>query len=247
MSNYRTPHWVMMLRVLRPTWGLILILVLLMGWPIGLPLLIVAAVVFGMMMVIGGIVKFFGWVQFGDDPDYQRARASGWHPYFDLLPPGINNDSLAVRIGGIPEPQTEFVPPEDWLRQCQRCGARNQSCSPECWHCKATFIEPNTVVDDTLPRNMDCPCCGKFIVEKRYGDFDRGVVCPFCRENVITAPDQQIHPTPQSPQVRTFNCTSCGKSLRELVPGTWETGVTCCYCGALNMNRYTLPLNPSCN
>lgn len=50
----------------------------------------------GMRMVIGSIVKLLGWIEFGDDPDYQKARASGWHPYFDLLPPEINNDSVAV-------------------------------------------------------------------------------------------------------------------------------------------------------
>ena len=125
---------------------------------------------------VGSIVKFFGWVEFGDDPDYQRARASGWHPYFDLLPPGINNDSLAVRVGGLPEPQTDFVPPEDWLRQCQRCGARNQSGSPGCWHCKATFI-PNKVAG---LRIFDCSSCGKPLTELVPGTLESGVSCCYC-------------------------------------------------------------------
>lgn len=65
------------------------------------------------MLGISLIIQFLGFVLFGTNAEYQKARKRGWHPYWDQIPPPFNNDSYAVRLGGIPEPKTSFVPPED--------------------------------------------------------------------------------------------------------------------------------------
>ena len=73
---------------------------------------------------------------------YQQFRKTGGDPYFDLtLPEGINNDSWAVQCGGKPEPKTEFVPPHEWLCQCNAYGARNLAAYRPCWHCGSNLAK----------------------------------------------------------------------------------------------------------
>ena len=99
-------------------------------------LFLVVGVVAAMMIGFSLILRFIGWLCYGNDPDYRQFRKSGGDPYFDLaLPEGINNDSWAVRCGGKPEPRTSFVPPLNWLTQCNACGAGNLAAQGACWHC----------------------------------------------------------------------------------------------------------------
>jgi hypothetical protein len=127
----------MILRVARVPWMVIFLGCLVCGFVPGLNILvIVVGTVAGMMWLFSGICRLFGFLFLRNDPHYQEFRRRKGDPYFDLtLPRGINNDSLAVRWGGKPEPQTEFVPPQSWLWQCNNCGARNRDDQGKCWHC----------------------------------------------------------------------------------------------------------------
>lgn len=135
--SYRTPRWLMILRVARVPWMVIFLGCIAFGVVPGLNILaIVVGAVAAMMWLFSGICRLFGALFLRNDPDYQEFRRRGGDPYFDLtLPEGVNNDSLAVRWGGRPEPQTDFVPPQSWLWQCNNCGARNQEPQGACWHC----------------------------------------------------------------------------------------------------------------
>ena len=136
----RTPKTLMILRVAKLPWMIILWIGMLGGVIPGFGVLfLVVAVVAAMMIAFSLILRFFGWAVHGNDPGYQQFRESGGDPYFDLtLPPGINNDSWAVRCGGKPEPPG-FVPPQDWLWQCNACGARNEAPQGACWHCGSSL------------------------------------------------------------------------------------------------------------
>jgi hypothetical protein len=125
----------MILRVAQVPWMTILFLGILGGMVPGIGVLcLVVAVVAAMMIGFSLILRFVGWLCCRNDPEYQKFRKLGGDPYFDVLPEGVNNDSWAVRIGGKPEPPG-FVPPQDWLWQCNACGARNQAPQGACWHC----------------------------------------------------------------------------------------------------------------
>jgi len=145
----------------------ICILVGLSFWYLLVPIIVVAALVWG----IRAIVAFFGNLMYGDTPDYQQFRESGGDPYFGLLPPPFNTDDLAVRAGGLPEPEG-WRPPEDWMFQCLKCGARNHSADAVCWHCGNGGREPRIKI---------CGGCKNRVQEPSYGDFEKtGVVCPYC-------------------------------------------------------------------
>ncbi len=230
--SYQTPKWLMILRVASVPWKLILCLGLLCGMVPGVGVLfLVVAVVAAMMLLISGGVRLFGNAIYGNDPDYKKFRAAGGDPYFSLLPPPINNDSQAVRAGGRPEPQTEFVPPEDWLVQCLACGARNQDYGI-CWHC-GTNLAGTIPVDHTPvvygPRTTQCPNCRELVREAEFGKFEHGVICPYCQTVM------QIIPPPPDPRIppRTMDCTGCGRLVQEPAYGSFERGVSCPYCKTL--------------
>ena len=137
----RTPKALMVLRVAKLPWMLILWGGMLGGMIPGFGVLfIVIAAVAAMMICFSIILRIFGHVVHGNDPNYQQFIKSGGDPYFDLtLPPGINNDSWAVRCGGKSEPDAGFVPPKDWLWQCNACGARNEAPDGACWNCGSSL------------------------------------------------------------------------------------------------------------
>jgi len=115
-----------------------------------------------------------------DNPVYQKRMARGGDP-MDTWP-FFNPDSQAVRVGGLPEPKADFIPPENWIYQCQKCGARNEVVPSTCWFCHSAISPPVTppVVQVTPPRMFTCYKCGRFVQEDKFGDFEKGVKCPFC-------------------------------------------------------------------
>jgi hypothetical protein len=128
------------------------------------------------------ILRIFGWFAYRNDPDNQQFLASGGDPYFDLtLPWPFNPDSLAVRLAGrMQEPNTSFVPPEDWLKQCRHCGARNEQVAPICWHCGHPFGR-----GVSQGRELLCWNCGDTVIEPNYGDLENGgVICPHCNSSM---------------------------------------------------------------
>ena len=245
--SYQTSKTLMILRVAAVHWKVIIILGLLFGMIPGIGVLfLVVAVVATMMWMIALGVRLFGNVVYGNDPDYKKWRAMGGDPYFSLLPEGINNDSLAVRSGGRPEPQTEFTPPDNWLVQCQGCGARNESYGP-CWHCGKTLVQkitpPSTMLarrqvafDPTTyePRTAQCPKCQGLVRELEFGKFETGVSCPYCRTIM------QIVVQPLNPNLppRTTHCTTCNGRVIEPVFGQLDRGMNCPHCGTL---LFTVP------
>ncbi|QDU05957.1 hypothetical protein V6x_57010 [Gimesia chilikensis] len=129
------------------------------------------------VFVMWTIIRFLGWVIAGDDPAYQQYIAEGGDPYFDGLPPPFNTDSWTQRIGGLSEPVTDFVPPDHWLYQCQRCGARVEHEIDVCWNCGNG--------NDT----MQCHCCGIIVREPSFGAFETtGVICPQCNSVIRAYP-----------------------------------------------------------
>ena len=219
MSNGRTPHWLLILRVWYPTWMTIFLGCMALGIVPGFGIFfLVLAVVFGMMLIFGGIIKFFGWMLWGNEPNYQKLRAGGWHPYFDNLPPGINDDTLAVRAGGKPEPKTDFVPPPDWLFQCDTCGARNRGDETHCWHCGIRFVsklelqsqansapvgetpEQRVARAEQVPRTNDC-------LAVRMGGQPEPVTS-------FTPPDDWL-----------FQCNACGARNRDDAQQCWHCGI----------------------
>ena len=118
--------------------------------------------------IISLIIRLLGAVFYGHDPAYQQFRKSGGDPYLDLvLPPPFNTDSWSQRIGGLSEPETDFVPPAGWVFQCPQCGARRALPDETCWHCGR--------------RVEQCPNCGISVQEAELGDFvSCGVGCPSC-------------------------------------------------------------------
>lgn len=121
------------------------------------------------VFVMWAIIRLVGWLFAGDDPDYQQYIAEGGDPYFDGLPPPFNTDSWTQRIGGLSEPVTDFVPPDHWQYQCQKCGARVEHEIDICWNCGNG--------NDT----QQCYGCGLLVKEPRFGAFETtGVICPTC-------------------------------------------------------------------
>ena len=220
----------MVWRVSMIPWKLVLCVCLLLGVmpTIGMLVVVIGSVALMMWGCAVG-VRLLGQVFYGDDPDYQTFRASGGDPYWSLLPPPINTDSLAVRAGGIPEPQTDFVPPSDWLIQCP-CGARNED-HGICWHCgknlsgRVSIPAPSA---NYTPRTAECPGCNKLVREIEFGKFEHGVRCPYCAtvmQIVPVAPDPTALP-------RTMDCDQCRRIIREPYYGAFETRVTCS-CGRI--------------
>jgi phage FluMu protein Com len=161
---------------------------------------------------------------YGDTPDYQKFRANGGHPYWSLLPPPANTDSLAVRAGGKPEPVTDFVPPSDWLIQCP-CGARNED-HGTCWHCGGSLgggVSLPAPSMNYMPRTAECPGCNRLVREIEFGKFELGVRCPFCATIMQIVP---VQPDPTA-RPRTMECDHCRRIIREPYYGAFETGVTC--------------------
>jgi hypothetical protein len=215
-------------------WKIVLCLCLLFGVmpQIGMLLVVIASVAV-FMLFIGFLVKCICGAIYGGTPDYEKFRANGGHPYWSFLPPPVNTDSLAIRVGGRPEPQTDFVPPASWLVQCGNCGARNED-HGTCWHCggclapRAAIPAPSVNRGVTYdPRTTDCPGCGKPVREIEFGKFELGVRCPFCATVMQIIP---VTPDPTQP-CRTMDC-ECGRLLREPCYGTFETGVSCS-CGRI--------------
>ncbi|QDU50481.1 hypothetical protein Pan110_28320 [Gimesia panareensis] len=121
------------------------------------------------VFIVWAIIRFVGWIFAGNDPDYQQYIAEGGDPYFDTLPAPFNTDSPTQRIGGLREPESDFVPPEHWQYQCQRCGARVEHEIDVCWNCGNG--------NDT----MQCHGCGLLVKEPSFGAFETtGVICPQC-------------------------------------------------------------------
>ena len=149
MVSYRTPRWKIVFKVATITWVLTLFFgfpcLLLLGSIDGNYLLafveftaIVYGTIFVAMYGMSIILNVISLIV-DRDPRDKELRRRGYDVYFDNLPQGflgINNDSRTVRMGGLPEPQSNFEPPSDWTWQCPACGARNP---PEegavCWHC----------------------------------------------------------------------------------------------------------------
>lgn len=155
------------------------------------------------MWGISFIIQFLGFVLFGRNTEYKKARKKGWHPYWDQIPPPFNNDCYAVRLGGIPEPKTQFKPPADWSLQCLRCGARNEDWATQCWECKAALERPPAETPN--PRHCYCPHCNKKFLETKYGDLDNGVLCPFCHKLVRTVIAENVLRMQQTPQAQPTN------------------------------------------
>jgi hypothetical protein len=176
----------MIWRAARIPWMVIFLLGMAGGIVPGIGVLfIVVAAVAAMMIAFSLILRLFGWVFWRNDPGYQQFRRSGGDPYFDLtLPAGINNDDWATRCGGQPEPKTSFVPPKEWLVQCNNCHARNEVAAGPCWNCGNNLSnKPQTAGG----RRTICWKCGKAVVEANYGDLDNGgVICPFCGAHMVT-------------------------------------------------------------
>ena len=175
--NYRTPRWWIALKMTLLVWAVLWCFNWLMGEDF-FSFITTAVTIFVWMWGISFIIQFLGFVLFGTEEEYKKGRARGWHPYWDLLPPPINNDCWAVRCGGIPEPRTSFTPPKDWGKQCMRCGARNEDFADKCWECKATLLDPPAPTPD--PRYCYCPHCNKKFYENKSGELDAGILCPFC-------------------------------------------------------------------
>ena len=180
-KNFRTPRWWIAGKMTLLVWAVLWCCNWLMGEDF-FSFTTTAATVFGWMWGISFAIQFMGFVLFGTEEEYQKGRRRGWHPYWDLLPPPINNDCTAVRLGGIPEPKTSFTPPEDWSLQCLRCGARNEDWATQCWECKAEFIPGPPPTPE--PRYCYCCFCNKKFYESKYGDLEKGVYCPHCKNLV---------------------------------------------------------------
>jgi hypothetical protein len=232
----------MILRVSAIPWKLVLCICLLAGvFPTIGMLAIVVLSVGAFMLFIGFLVKCICNVFYADNTEYQKFRSGGGHPYWDLLPPPVNNDSQAVRAGGMPEPQTEFTPPAEWHVQCLTCGARNED-HGVCWNCGANLgatptpaprfriqrtPKPSANRRVLNPRTTDCPGCGRSVREQEFGCFENGVRCPYC------ATVMQIIPVPPNPGAlpRSMTCDHCHRNIVEPVYGSFEGGVDC-PCGA---------------
>jgi hypothetical protein len=143
-------------------------------------LFLVVAVVAAMMWSFSLILRFVGWLCYSNDPEYQRFRKLGGDPYFYFLPEGVNNDTWAERVGGRPEPKTNFQPPKEWCWQCNSCGARNEAPSGPCWNCGNNLSNGRVV---------NCWRCGKPVREASFGDLDNGgVICPYCEARLVSPP-----------------------------------------------------------
>jgi hypothetical protein len=99
----------------------------LLALPIGIPAVLVGAISLPFLALIAlvAILLFNGiqwiahrvifWGLFGETDEYQKFRASGGDPWFDVgCPPPFNSDSEQVRLTGS-ESETQ------WL--CRNCGA----------------------------------------------------------------------------------------------------------------------------
>jgi len=196
--SHRSSKTMMILRVARVPWMVIFLIGMAGGIIPGFGVLfLVVGVVAAMMWMFSLICRIFGWLFLRNDQGYQEFRANGGDPYFDLtLPEGINNDSWAVRCGGKPEPQTDFVPPKSFLYQCNTCGARNEFPHGACWHCGSNLSNGappsprfTPSVNRAVPgRILDCWKCKREVQEANYGDLENGgVMCPFCGAHMIPA------------------------------------------------------------
>jgi len=193
--SYRTPHWLIAFRLWLIPAVICVPLAALFARETGDPFTFVWGVggslvgVFGLMYGISFILRFIGL--FDRSPAYRQFRESGGDPYFDLLPSGANPDSWAVRMGGKPEPQTEFVPPTDWIYQCDACGARNESLEINCWYCGRYLTNsPQQLQANYTGRLLQCWYCHQQVREPHYGDLENvGVTCLCCSTRLYPAQD----------------------------------------------------------
>jgi hypothetical protein len=183
--SHHTPQWQHVYKL----WTIVLIVIapLVIIFPL-LPVLIGSLIGVAVMMYgIAFCVRAVLWLTHGNEPAYRKFRQGGGCPFFDwhLGWIGFNRDSFAVVNGGRPEPQTDFVPPEDWLWQCNSCGARNEAPQGACWHCGNNLSnEPQ----QQGGRLFGCFNCHRNVREADYGDLDNGgVTCPFCGATNLAA------------------------------------------------------------
>lgn len=79
---------------------------------------------FGTAIILGPFV-FKLWSSFDNSQGYWVTLPWPWNP-----------DPLVVRQGGFAEPTyTNFVPPDTWMYQCPKCGARVPEAVCVCWNC----------------------------------------------------------------------------------------------------------------
>ena len=178
-KNYRTPRWWIAGKMTIAVW----IVLGSFNWLFSTDFFsfwTTAITIYCWMWGMSFVVQFIGFVLFGQEAEYKKCRKAGWHPYWDQIPPPFNNDTHAVKGGGIPKPKTDFTPPDDWSKQCMRCGARNEDWATQCWECKATFVAGPPPTPD--PRYCYCPHCNKKFFENKYGDLDNGILCPYCQQ-----------------------------------------------------------------
>lgn len=137
------------------------------------------------LMLIGSVGTRIGaWLLLGDDPEYWQWRRDGFDPYFDNLPPPLNNDSWSVRLTGREELTTEWNPNEASYTDvnglatlpCPSC----QQQVKEPWI--ACFIEPGVACWHCGKTMRLCPGCANIVGEPVVGGFNQpqGVRCPFC-------------------------------------------------------------------
>ena len=134
--RYRTPRWVISTRLIVTAATSIY----LFGWffdnPPGLYFMSVCVITgYVYMWLMSQVIWIIGQAMYAGDPEYEKWLDSGADPYYDFIPWPWNTDSYAVTAGGRPEPDTAFVPPDNWIYQCPKCGARNESEYSTCWHC----------------------------------------------------------------------------------------------------------------
>jgi hypothetical protein len=147
------------------------------------------------------LLRFFNLGLEANDPSYKVWMERGGDPVIDVMP-YFNPDGQAIRKGGLPEPKTQFVPPPEWGYQCTKCGARNES-PTSCWFCHSLFpgAIPMAQEPAPMPRMLTCQKCQKFVKEAKFGDFEKGVICPFCNNTIYTENTDHTESLP---------CCNCG-------------------------------------
>lgn len=166
-SKYKTPRWKIASKVAFITWLLCLVFgfpyLFLLAFANGNDLeawtkalfyftVIVFGTIYAFMFGMSLLLNTISWVV-DRDPVSKELRRRGFDVYFDHLPSTINPDPMIVRGGGLPEPQTAFMPPDDWHWQCPACGARNPAQEGgACWHCGGELTQHGDW-------RYQCNCC----------------------------------------------------------------------------------------
>ena len=101
----------------------------------------------------------------------------------DLLD-DLDDDDPSQWNDDVPGQPAGYVPPKEWLWQCNACGARNQSPQGRCWHCGSNLSNEPQVGGG---RRTTCWNCGKAVLEANNGDLDDGgVICPFRGAHLVS-------------------------------------------------------------